>query len=82
MVVGPFKRLMIVSVKPAGSVADLAALAQQTSNNEATTRTVLSRLVVRRLAGTPTAEENFMLVYNLNISNWRMPQAALIGVGR
>ena len=53
---------MIVSVKPAGSVAALAALGQHESNNEATMITVGRRLPVRQLARTPTAEENFMLV--------------------
>jgi hypothetical protein len=76
---------MIVSVKPAGSVAAFAALGMHKKINIATSssgHTCQRRVVAKRAFGTPTAEENFMLISQTEeIKMENAAQADLLGAG-
>jgi hypothetical protein len=84
MAVGLLNPVMIVSVNPAGSVAGLTAIGKQKSINEAVNRSCqpLNRRALReRIAGTPSARENFMA--NSKQENFKAEECrqAAIGAG-
>jgi hypothetical protein len=76
---------MIVSVKPAGSVAAFAVRGKHKKYNEAASRRSHPgnrRFAIVRILGTPTAEENFMLISETQkFQSGDAASAAWIGAG-